>query len=200
SKTQPRSQPTARPLSSSRGDTGHAARWRAPRRLLPSRCPDRGVCQALQLPHYVLAEPIDRPLAGERDERHVARLAGLEAHGGARRDVEPHAARSFPVELQRRVGLEEMVVRPDLNRPVAGIGDAQCYGLAAGVQLDLAVLDEIFSGDHRSHLIGSCTVTSFVPSGNVASTCTSWIISGMPSITCARVITCAPSCISSATV
>ena len=31
--------------------------------------------------------------------------------------------------------------------------------------------------------IGSCTVTSFVPSGNVASTCTSWIISAMPSIT-----------------
>ena len=35
----------------------------------------------------------------------------------------------------------------------------------------------------ESHLIGSCTVTSLVPSGNVASTCTSWIISGIPSIT-----------------
>jgi len=28
----------------------------------------------------------------------------------------------------------------------------------------------------RSYLIGSCTVTSFVPSGNVASTWMSWII------------------------
>ncbi len=38
------------------------------------------------------------------------------------------------------------------------------------------------------HRIGSCTVTSFVPSGNVASTCTSWIISATPSMTCARVM------------
>ena len=32
----------------------------------------------------------------------------------------------------------------------------------------------------RDHRIGWWTVTSFVPSGNVASTCTSWIISGTP--------------------
>ena len=31
--------------------------------------------------------------------------------------------------------------------------------------------------------MGLWTVTSLVPSGNVASTCTSWIISAMPSIT-----------------
>src|SRR5580704_11743663 len=37
------------------------------------------------------------------------------------------------------------------------------------------------------HLIGSCTVTSLVPSGNVASTWMSWIISAMPGITWARV-------------
>ena len=36
---------------------------------------------------------------------------------------------------------------------------------------------------HLHHRIGSCTVTSFVPSGNVASTWMSWIISAMPSIT-----------------
>src|SRR4051794_317764 len=51
-----------------------------------------------------------------------------------------------------------------------------------------------------AHLIGSCTVTSLVPSGNVASTWMSWIISGMPSMHCARVITSAPDFISSATV
>ena len=44
-----------------------------------------------------------------------------------------------------------------------------------------------------------CT-TSLVPSGNVASTWMSWIISAMPSITCARVSTWAPASISSATV
>src|SRR6185437_11643342 len=49
------------------------------------------------------------------------------------------------------------------------------------------------------HRIGSCTVTSLVPSGKVASTCTSGIISAIPSITWARVSTCAPASISSAT-
>ena len=47
--------------------------------------------------------------------------------------------------------------------------------------------------------IGWWTVTSLVPSGKVASTCTSWIISATPSMTCARVITCAPADIRSAT-
>ena len=37
-----------------------------------------------------------------------------------------------------------------------------------------------------AHRIGSCTVTSLVPSGKVASTWTSWIISAMPSITWSR--------------
>ena len=36
---------------------------------------------------------------------------------------------------------------------------------------------------YAAHRIGSCTVTSLVPSGKVASTWISWIISAMPSIT-----------------
>src|SRR4051812_4125860 len=47
--------------------------------------------------------------------------------------------------------------------------------------------------------IGLWTVTSLVPSGKVASTWISWIISAMPSITCSRRITVPPSRISSAT-
>jgi len=35
----------------------------------------------------------------------------------------------------------------------------------------------------QAYRMGSWTVTSFVPSGKVASTWTSWIISAMPSIT-----------------
>ena len=42
---------------------------------------------------------------------------------------------------------------------------------------------EEFAGDHAASGIGLCTVTSFVPSGNVASTWISGIISGTPSIT-----------------
>src|SRR4029077_5714261 len=88
--------------------------------------------------------------AGERDELHLAGLAGLEPHRGAGRNVEPHAAGLLALELQRRVGLEEMVVRADLDRTVAGIGDRERHGLAAGIELDLAVLDEEFTGDHLS--------------------------------------------------
>src|SRR5262249_56130985 len=111
-------------------------------------------------------------------------------------------ARLLALEVQRRIGLEEMIVRADLDRPVAGVGHRQRHGLAAGIELDLAVLDEHLAGDHGclAHLIGSCTVTSLVPSGKVASTWMSWVISGMPSITCARVRTCAPASINCATV
>src|SRR3954463_7352311 len=57
------------------------------------------------------------------------------------------------IELQRRVGLEKMVVRADLDRAVAGVGDRQRHGLAAGIELDLAVLDEEFAGDHSVLLV-----------------------------------------------
>ena len=38
----------------------------------------------------------------------------------------PRAARA--VEAQRRVGLEEVVVAADLDRPVAGVGDLERHG------------------------------------------------------------------------
>src|SRR3546814_5610766 len=63
---------------------------------------------------------------------------------------------------------------------------------------DLVAGDD-FAGDHGAHRIGWWTLTSFVPSGKVASTCTSWIISGTPAITWSRVTTCAPASIRSAT-
>ena len=74
--------------------------------------------------HDVLAEAVDRALAAIGHEAHLAALARLEAHGGAGRDVEAHAARlRARSNEQRRIGLEEMVVAADLDRPVAGVGD-----------------------------------------------------------------------------
>src|SRR5262249_53474100 len=193
----------------------------------------------LELSHHVLPEPVDHALAGERNEHDLARLPRLKAHRGAGGDIEPHAARLFAIEFQRRIGLEEMIMRADLDRPIAGIGDRQRHRLAASVELDLAVLDEHFTGDHAEplssvipaersesgnppppvrmhsgpgmtpgltasrlgvHRVGSCTVPSFVPSGNVASPWMSWIISAMPSIPSLRVSTCAPVSINSPTV
>src|SRR4249920_3672038 len=69
---------------------------------------------ASQLAHDVAAEAVDHAFSRERDQLHVAGLAGFEADGCAGRDVEAHAAGLFTVEFKRRVGLEEMVVRADL--------------------------------------------------------------------------------------
>src|SRR5262245_61643349 len=78
-----------------------------------------------QLPRDVARDAVDGAFARQRQELHVTGLAGLEARRGARRDVKPHPARASAVELQRRIGLEEMVVRADLDRTVAGVGHRQ---------------------------------------------------------------------------
>src|SRR5215467_3526413 len=103
---------------------------------------------ASEFSHHVLPEPVDRALAGERNERDLARLPGFKAYRGASGDIESHAARLLAIEFQRRIGLEEMIMRADLDRPVAGIGDRQAQCLAAGIELNLAVLDEHLTGDH----------------------------------------------------
>src|ERR1700733_6685742 len=141
-------------------------------------------------------QPGHHPPAGQRHQRNLALHARLEPHRGAGRDVQPAAPGKLPVEPQRRVGLREVEVRPDLNRPVAGIGDHQRHHRSANVQHDRPVAAEDLARDHG---IGSWTVTSLVPSGKVASTCTSVSISGTPSITSSRLSTVRPAVISSTT-
>ena len=48
---------------------------------------------------------------------------------------------------------ELMEAGAHLDRPVAGIRDGERHGLAAGIELDLAVLDEHFAGDHAAHSV-----------------------------------------------
>jgi hypothetical protein len=48
-------------------------------------------------------------------------LAGFKAHRGAGGDIQAIAGRLLAIELQRRVDLGEVVMRADLNRPVAVI-------------------------------------------------------------------------------
>src|SRR5581483_5049011 len=83
-------------------------------------------------------EPAHPPRSGISDEPHLTRLPRLEARRGTGRDVEAEAARLLAVELQCCIRLVEMVVRADLDRPVAGIGDGQSYGRSAGIHLDVA--------------------------------------------------------------
>src|ERR1700722_8263819 len=104
----------------------------------------RPACPCSQLPHPCAAKTVDGPLSRQRDEMHLAGLSRFEPHGGAGGDVEAHAARFLAIEFQRWIGLEEMIVRADLDRAVTGIGDRERDRLAASIELDIAVLDEEF--------------------------------------------------------
>jgi hypothetical protein len=94
------------------------------------------------------AEAMHDAVAGEWHQPHRAGLPRLEAHGSAGGDVEPVAARQRAVEDQRRVGLEEMIVAADLDRPVAAVGDRQLERRSAGIELDVAGGGEQLSRDH----------------------------------------------------
>src|SRR5216683_2099581 len=100
----------------------------------------------------LVVEAVHDSRAAVSDEAHLARLARLEAHRGAGGDVEAEAPRLVALEAERRVGLEEMVMRAHLDRPVASIGDLKLDGRTARVQFDLARLGDDFAGDH-----GACS-------------------------------------------
>src|SRR5690606_1687157 len=97
------------------------------------------------------------------------------------------------IKAQGLVGFKEMIVRTDLNRTIAGICNVERERLEpeVGVERGRFGRGDDFAGYHGQRM-GLWTVTSFVPSGNVASTCTSWIISGTPSITSLRLRTVVP--------
>src|ERR1700687_335864 len=95
---------------------------------------------SVELAHHALAKAVDLPVSGEGDQGDVPALPRLEPHRGAGRNVEAHAAGFRAVELQRRIGLEEMIMRADLDRAVAGVGDRELHARPAGIENDLAVL------------------------------------------------------------
>src|ERR1700722_9248262 len=85
-------------------------------------------------PHYASLKAIHDALAVQGDELDLALLAGLEAHRRTGGNVEPEATRARALELQRAIGLEEVIVRADLNRPIARIGHRDPARLAPRVQ------------------------------------------------------------------
>ena len=72
-----------------------------------------------------------------------------------------------PIECQARVGFREVIVRADLDRTVGGVDDSEPDDRTAVIESESAFIMVHFA---RNHGIGWCTVTSFVPSGKVAST------------------------------
>ena len=85
-----------------------------------------------------------------------------------------------------------MIMRADLHRAIAGIDHRQRLSRPAGGKLDLAVDGDDRAGLERigaapaSGRIGSCTVTSLVPSGNTPSTCRIGSMAATPGITSSR--------------
>src|SRR6056297_419072 len=95
-----------------------------------------GAGEASEIAHYLLPEPVDLAIADHRYQRYFAGLARFEAHGRTGRDVEAHAARLLALEGEAGIGLVEMVMRADLDRAIALVGDRERHHLAPGIELD----------------------------------------------------------------
>ncbi len=137
----------------------HPVADRGPVHVGIGRAPDltghQEVSDASSAPAHQTIEAEDPARPGDRHELDLAGLAGLEADRRAGRNVEPAAAGRGAIERERRVGLEEVVVRADLHRTVAGVGDRERDRLAARVQGDLAVARDDFARDHADLPSGS---------------------------------------------
>src|ERR1700722_5800284 len=91
--------------------------------------------------HDETVEAVDPAIACERHEFYRALLAGLEAHGRTRRNVQPKAPGLVPPEGKRRVYFEEMKMGADLHGPVTRIRYRHGHRLAARVEFMLAIVD-----------------------------------------------------------
>lgn len=74
-------------------------------------------------------------------------VARFETDGGRCGNVQVTAESGVTVELQITVDLEEMEMRTDLNRAVAGIAHDKLHGLAAGIVLDRSVHQDFSTDD-----------------------------------------------------
>jgi hypothetical protein len=86
--------------------------------------------------------------AGYATSSTVRSWPGSKAHRGARGYVEPESPRCRTIERERRVRLEEVIVRADLHGPVAAVRHGDFHRLATSVDLDVAVVDELLARDH----------------------------------------------------
>ena len=83
-----------------------------------------------------IVESKDEALAAERNKRDFFLVARLEANGGVGRDIKTHAEGGAAVEFEVAIDLEEMEMRSDLDRPVAGVAYLQRDARTPGVDLD----------------------------------------------------------------
>ena len=76
-------------------------------------------------------------MPGQVHQLDLATLPGFETHRCAGGDVQAHAATGVAVERQRVVGFEKVVMRADLDWPVATVGHLEAEGAPASVELCL---------------------------------------------------------------
>ena len=117
-----------------------------------------GGLQALLLAGAVVALHVkagDKVRAGQEllriDARGKALLGeiGLEHRRQQAHEIIGALARLVAVEAQRRVGLEEMVMRANLNGAITAIGDAERQRLAAFIHHDVTRLRNNFTRNNR---------------------------------------------------
>jgi len=111
-------------------------------------------------------------LVATGDSVHAA-LARFEANGRSCRNVEPLAPGGDAVEHECRIGFGKVIVATYLHRPVSLVRHLEFRDDETLIEAVLARWGKHLAGDHGTihhHRIGSCTVTSLVPSGKVAST------------------------------
>src|SRR6185295_11860994 len=70
-------------------------------------------------------DPIGHAIAPDRNQCHPLVFARLKPHRGSSRNLQAKPIGLFTIKPQRAIRLEKMTMRPDLNRPVTGIGHDQ---------------------------------------------------------------------------
>src|SRR5205809_7146995 len=128
-----------------------------------------------QLSVHKTVDAVDRARSPQRNEIDFLRISRFEPYCSAGWNVQPHTIGRAPIEIQSAVHLEEMAMRTHLNGPIAAIRHSDARRGSAVVSLQRFAPEEVFARDHLRSAqvfkrIGSWTVTSFVPSGNVPST------------------------------
>src|ERR1700722_11273501 len=77
--------------------------------------------------------------AAKLHQRHLFPGPRFESNGGTGRNIKPHPESGGSIELHRLVDFEEMEVRADLDRAIAGVAGLQFDRAAAGVEGNAAI-------------------------------------------------------------
>src|SRR5215831_5325729 len=101
-----------------------------------------------QRTHDRLVKTVNQTSTPERDHADLTTLAGFEPHRGSRGNVQPASAGSLSVKAQSDVGFREVIMTPDLDRPVACIDDTKGNCSRVCIADDLARCRENLAWNH----------------------------------------------------